>query len=62
MATHGHGTHCIPDNIHPPAQVTSSEHIDAKRLLLLVPHEAPQLLEVRALLLERLGRHQDALQ
>jgi hypothetical protein len=42
--------------------VTDSEHTDAKRLLLLVPHEAPALLEVRALLLERLGRHQEALQ
>ena len=44
------------------AQVTSSEHVDAKRLLLMVPAEAPQFLEVRALLLERLGQHQQALE
>ena len=45
-----------------PVQVTSSEHVDAKRLLLMVPAEAPQFLEVRALLLERLGQHQEALE
>ncbi len=40
-------------------QVTTSEHIDAARLLLLVPKGG--LLELRALLLERLDRHMDAL-
>lgn len=40
-------------------QVADSQHIDADRLLRLVP--AGQLLEVRALLLERFGRHQEIL-
>ena len=40
-------------------QLVDSEHIDADRLLRLVP--AGQLLEVRALLLERFGRHQEIL-
>ena len=40
-------------------QVTTSDHIDAARLLLLVPKGG--FLELRALLLERLDRHMDAL-
>lgn len=40
-------------------QVTTSEHIDAARLLLLVPKGG--FLELRARLLERLDRHMDAL-
>ena len=40
-------------------QLVDSEHIDADRLLRLVP--AGQLLEVRALLLEPFGRHQEIL-
>ena len=45
-----------------PSQIIDSDHIDAKRILLVVPLEAQQFLEVRALLLERLGRHQEALE
>ena len=40
-------------------QVTTSQHIDAARLLLLVPKSG--FLELRALLLERLDRHMEAL-
>ena len=40
-------------------QVTTSQHIDAARLLLLVPKGG--FLELRALLLERLDRHMEAL-
>ena len=43
-------------------QITSSQHLDAKKVLLRVPMEAKDFLETRALLLERLGRHQDALE
>ncbi len=43
-------------------QITSSQHLDAKKVLLRVPMEARDFLETRALLLERLGRHQDALE
>ena len=43
-------------------QIASSEHLDAKKVLLRVPMEARAFLETRALLLERLGRHQDALE
>ncbi|KAK9829459.1 hypothetical protein WJX72_005979 [[Myrmecia] bisecta] len=40
--------------------ISSSEHLDAERLLSVLPsHSAP---EIRALLLERLGRHSEALQ
>ena len=44
------------------AQIKCSEHLDAKKVLLRVPMEAQAFLETRALLLERLGRHQDALE
>jgi len=40
-------------------QVTTSEYIDAARLLLLVPKDG--FLELRALLLERLEQHMEAL-
>jgi hypothetical protein len=40
-------------------QVADSEHIDADRLLRLLP--VGQLLEIRALLLEHFGRHQEIL-
>ena len=40
-------------------QVATSQHIDADRLLRLVPQGA--LLVVRALLLERFGRHKEVL-
>lgn len=40
-------------------QVLTSEHVDAQRILLMLP--ADQLPEVRALLLERIGKHQEAL-
>lgn len=40
-------------------QVTTSQHMDAARLLLLVPKGG--FLELRALLLERLDRHMEAL-
>lgn len=43
-------------------QITSSQHLDAKKVLLRVPMEAKDFLETRALLLELLGRHQDALE
>ena len=43
-------------------QIASSQHLDAKKVLLRVPMEAKAFLETRALLLERLGRHQDALE
>ena len=43
----------------PVLQVTSSVHIDAARLLLLVPKGG--FLDLRALLLERLDRHMEAL-
>lgn len=39
--------------------MAESQHIDADRLLRMVP--AGRLLEVRALLLERFGRHQEIL-
>ncbi len=39
--------------------MTTSQHIDAARLLLLVPKGG--FLELRALLLERLDRHMEAL-
>lgn len=45
----------------PDVQVMKSEHIDAKRILLVVPLEDLRFLEIRALLLERLGSHQEAL-
>ena len=43
-------------------QVIKSEYIDAQRILLVVPLEDVRFLEVRALLLEHLGRHQEALE
>lgn len=43
-------------------QVTTSEHLDAKRVLLVIPSDSRQFLEVRALLLERLGQQREALQ
>ncbi|BDA43540.1 Vam6/Vps39-like protein [Coccomyxa sp. Obi] len=42
--------------------VIKSEHIDAQRILLVVPLEDKRFLEIRALLLEHLGRHQEALE
>ena len=45
-----------------PLQIFKSDHIDAKRILLVVPLEAQQFLEIRALLLENLGSHQEALE
>lgn len=40
-------------------QVTTSQHLDAARLLLLVPKGG--FMELRAVLLERLDRHMEAL-
>ena len=40
-------------------QLLSSSHIDSNRLLNVLP--ASSLPEIRALLLEQLGRHKDAL-
>ena len=40
-------------------QVLTSEHVDAQHILLMLP--SGQLPEVRALLLERIGQHQEAL-
>ncbi len=45
-----------------PLQVIKSEYIDAQRILLVVPLEDQRFLETRALLLEHLGRHQEALE
>ena len=45
-----------------PLQIFKSDYIDAKRILLVVPLEAQQFLEIRALLLEILGSHQEALE
>ena len=40
-------------------QVLTSEHVDAQHILLMLP--SGQLPELRALLLERIGQHQEAL-
>lgn len=40
-------------------QVLESEHVDAQQLLLMLP--SGSLPELRALLLERIGKHQEAL-